>query len=293
MATIDATIKERITDCLAQASPPVVVAYLFGSTARAETTPLSDVDIAVLLDEPRRDRRVAAYLDLRHQLEQAIADGPVDLILLNDAPPLLAGRIIASQLIFCADESRRICLETEILSRYQDFVPIQQQYDRFLHDRILNGLLSKRNLTMVDPQVVNDRLSYIQTTLQQLRSRKALPMDVLKTDVDKRNATLYELQTCIEAMSDIANHIIAATGLRKPQTRGEAFIILAEAGIISSDLAQYLVKAVGMRNVLAHGYLDVLLDLVYQTLQNDLPKIEAFARHIVNYLKNLESGSNA
>jgi len=116
-------------------------------------------------------------------------------------------------------------------------------------------------------------------------------LETLKTDPDKRGATLYELQTCIEAMSDIANHLIAATGLRKPQERGEAFTILAEAGILPQALAQELVEAVGMRNILVHGYLNVVLDLVHQNLQSDLSRIEAFAQYIVTYLNGLPADS--
>lgn len=94
-------------------------------------------------------------------------------------------------------------------------------------------------------------------------------------------------------MSDIANHIIAATGLRKPQNRGEAFTILASAGILSTELAQRLVKAIGVRNMLVYGYLSVSLDLVYQTLQNDLSYVEAFAQQVVIYLETLPAENNA
>ncbi len=289
--SLDANVRDRLTTCLAHVTPPVVAAYLFGSAARGETTPLSDVDIAVYLDEPSRESRVAAYLGLRGQLAQALGDGPVDLVLLNDAPPALAGRIIASDLLYSAGERERIRLETTILSRYQDLLPVLKEYDRWLHARTLAGLFGKRSSAMIDTQSVNDRLAFIQTTLQQLRSRQPLTLDTLKTDADKRGATLYELQTCIEAMSDIANHIIAATGLRKPQERGEAFTILAEAGILPQALAQELVEAVGMRNIVVHGYLNVVLDLVHQTLQSDLSYIEAFAKHIIGYLKGLSAGS--
>jgi len=289
--SLDASVRDRLTMCLAHVTPPVVAAYLFGSAARGETTSLSDVDIAVYLDEPSRESRVAAYLGLRRRLDQALANGPVDLVLLNDAPPALAGRIIAGDLVYSADERERIRLETTILSQYQDLLPALKQYDRLLHARALAGLFGKRSPAMIDTQSVNDRLAFIQTTLQQLRSRQPLTLETLKTDPDKRGATLYELQTCIEATSDIANHIIAATGLRKPQERGEAFTILAEAGILPQGLAQELVEAVGMRNIVGHGYLNVVLELVHQTLQNDLSYIEAFAQHIVAYLRSQSANS--
>jgi hypothetical protein len=142
---LDASVRDRLTACLAHVTPPVVAAYLFGSAARGETTPLSDVDIAVYLDEPRREARVAAYLGLRRRLAQALGNGPVDLVLLNDAPPALAGRIITGDRLYSADERERIRLETTILSQYQDLLPVLKHYDRWLHARTLAGLFGKRS----------------------------------------------------------------------------------------------------------------------------------------------------
>lgn len=120
--------------------------------------------------------------------------------------------------------------------------------------------------------------------LARLKSRRSLSLAELQADEDRRNATLYELQTCIEAMTDIGNHLIAAVGLRKPGDRDEIMLILAEAGIISEPLARRLVKTVGLRNILVHGYLDLVVDIVYQTIQEDLGDIEAFCRDIIRYM---------
>jgi hypothetical protein len=39
---LDATVRDRLSRCLAQMSPSVVAAYLFGSASRGETTPLRE-----------------------------------------------------------------------------------------------------------------------------------------------------------------------------------------------------------------------------------------------------------
>ncbi|MFQ5615255.1 MAG: HepT-like ribonuclease domain-containing protein [Anaerolineales bacterium] len=283
--------EKRLTTCFANASPPVLLAYLFGSAARGQATPFSDLDIAVYLDEPDRDRRVAEYRRLRVQLEDTLVirekHPPIDLVFLNDVPSALAYRIITGKLLYCVDDTWRAELEARIISNYLDYFPVLQEYDRYLHRRIQTGVFGKRSPTLIDVQAVNDRLAYIQTTLQQLHARQSLSKETLETDPDKRGATLYEMQTCLEAMSDIAHHIIAATGLPKPRRRGESLIILANAGILPSDLADRLRQAVSMRNILMHGYLHVLMDLVYQSLQHDLPDIEAFAGYVVAYLRTL------
>ena len=66
---------------------PVVAAYLFGSQASGATTPLSDVDIAVLLapDTPSPGSVQAALIsDLMLMLRRS----DIDVVVLNAAPPL-------------------------------------------------------------------------------------------------------------------------------------------------------------------------------------------------------------
>jgi uncharacterized protein YutE (UPF0331/DUF86 family) len=248
---------------------------------------LSDVDVAVLLDEPHRDARIGAYLRLAERLQRAVGDRPVDLVLLNDAFPALAYRAIQGKILAGEHDRRRTTFEARIVGDYLDLVPTLDRYDRVLYARIRAGAFGTRNDAMIDRQVVADRLSDIQATLHQLQDRRALSLETLTHDADKRGATLYELQTCLEAMSDVANHIVAAIGLRKPRTRGESFALLAEAHVLPAPLAERLGQAMAMRNVIVHAYLDVALDLVSRALQNDLPDVEAFARHVAEYLQSL------
>ena len=74
------------------ARPDVTLAYVFGSTARGERRADSDIDIAVLFDvQPSATEQLA----LRDAL-CAAAQIPVDLVVLNDASPLLAHEVISA-----------------------------------------------------------------------------------------------------------------------------------------------------------------------------------------------------
>lgn len=64
--------------------PEVKLAVLFGSTARGQERPKSDVDLGILLDPYSPDLRFRVEADLGRA-----AGRPVDVILLDDAPPLL------------------------------------------------------------------------------------------------------------------------------------------------------------------------------------------------------------
>ena len=80
------------------AGSEIASAYLFGSTASGRRHRESDVDVAVLLRwsaHPGRAERFDAGLRLAGRLQAALGR-TVDLVVLNDAPPLL-GRAVVTQ----------------------------------------------------------------------------------------------------------------------------------------------------------------------------------------------------
>ena len=277
-------IVSRLMAYFATCPYPVRLAYLFGSEAQRQTTPLSDVDVAVYLEEPDPAQRSRHYLPLLFDLRRAVGNGEVDLVFLNDASPLFAYQIITGQLLYSTDEEHRVAFETGVLREYFDERAWERTRHCLLRARILGGRMGERSREMINERTINDRLTYIDTMLARLKSRRSLSLEEFHTDVDRRDATLYQLQTCVEAMTDIANHLVAALGLRKPRDRGDLFLILGEEDILDETLARRLAAAVGLRNVLVHGYLDLVLDTVYRTIQGDLGDIESFCRQIVAYL---------
>ena len=282
-------LQERLASYFRRTSYPVIVAYLFGSYARDEVTPLSDVDVGLYLDEPDFERRVQIYPTLLAEISQAAGDGEVDLIYLNDASSFLAYNIIRGRLIYCADELKRASLEAEIISRYLDEHDMHERYYAFLRRRIAAGKMGKRSPEMIDREAIYERLAHINRMLQLLKERRTASLEEFQRNSLLADATMYELQTCIEAMTDIGNHIIAAAGFRKPQERSEIMAILAEEGVIPPDLAKRLAEAVRLRNILVHGYLKVAINVVYKVLRENLEDVEEFAKAIVEYIEEVKS----
>lgn len=94
---------------------------------------------------------------------------------------------------------------------------------------------------------------------------------------------LHALFVSIQAAIDIANHLIAEQGLRRPSTYRESFEILSEEGIIPSELGDDLSDLAGFRNVLVHIYGRLNLEEVHGVLKNDLGSVRDF-RDIVKKL---------
>lgn len=99
----------------------IILAYLFGSTVRGDTGRLSDVDIGILLDEKLSKKdRFDLELKLISEIAILIKKNKIDLVVLNEAPLLLAHNIIKDGIVLKSDEVERVKFETKILSMYID-----------------------------------------------------------------------------------------------------------------------------------------------------------------------------
>lgn len=137
---------------------------------------------------------------------------------------------------------------------------------------------------MVDISVVQRILGSLNESLKQLKSKQGIPLDEYRKNKDLQAIVERRLETAIQACIDIGNHIIAQENFGSPDDYGEIFLILAEKGLINVKQADALVKMAGFRNVLIHEYRDILLEKVYEILQNRLGDFYDFARSILDYL---------
>ena len=121
--------------------PEVLEAYLFGSTARGDRQEHSDVDVAVYVDREATPPSSFGYAaDLAADLMRALGTNRLDVVVLNDAPPLLYGRVLRDGHRLCSRDlmatTRR---EGQALSRYCDFVPQLAKIDAAHHVRVVRG----------------------------------------------------------------------------------------------------------------------------------------------------------
>jgi predicted nucleotidyltransferase len=139
--------KDEATDLnVLFAGEPVVVAYLFGSRARGDAGPLSDVDVAVLLEgDFSPGDALALRLRLMEAIGRALGVERVDVVVLNGAPYLLQHRVIRDgRVFFCRDELTRVRYEFRVLRDYLDFRYFEDKYFCALEDRILREGLGAR-----------------------------------------------------------------------------------------------------------------------------------------------------
>lgn len=120
MSTHDLT--ERLRRLLIGA-PGVLVAYLYGSHARDRAGPLSDVDVALLLDSDDEQRR----LELTAAIAHAVAPMRADVVILNDAPVALSYRVLRDGTVLVSrDDKARVDHWVRTVDRYLDMAPARR-----------------------------------------------------------------------------------------------------------------------------------------------------------------------
>jgi predicted nucleotidyltransferase len=124
----------------------VVSASLFGSQATGMAGPLSDVDVAVWLDPAlSSDERFNLRLRLMTAASRAIGSDEVDVVPLNDAPPLLRQRAIRDgRRLVERDARQRVRLDTAAILEYLDTAPLRRAIEAGLRRRLAEGTFGRR-----------------------------------------------------------------------------------------------------------------------------------------------------
>jgi len=110
---------------LMDARPEVLEAYLFGSRARGDAQAHSDVDVAVYVDAARLPHAPFGYRAASTTyLMAGLGTNRVDVVVLNQAPPLLYHRVLRDGIrLLARDLKVTTTREAQALSRYCDYVP--------------------------------------------------------------------------------------------------------------------------------------------------------------------------
>lgn len=131
---------------------------------------------------------------------------------------------------------------------------------------------------MTDVELVAKKLALIETYVAELR-RLANPA-ALASDVRERRFIEHTLQIAIQAMLDVASHIVSDEHLGEPETNKQLFERLAAAHWVSEDQRKVFVAMAGFCNLLVHGYAAVDPSIVRDIVENRLGDLIDFVTSI-------------
>ncbi len=131
---------------------------------------------------------------------------------------------------------------------------------------------------MVDQERLDRLLDRVATDLKTLHGYRVAEGELLD-DPTRLAAVKYHFITAIEGCARIAHHLVASEGWRVPESNADAVRTLGAQRVIPVPTAEAVARAVGFRNVLVHGYVDVDDEGVRDNLDR-LTDLEAFVSHV-------------
>lgn len=131
---------------------------------------------------------------------------------------------------------------------------------------------------MTDPELIGKKLAFVESCVAEL-GRLARP-ERIASDVREERFVEHTLQIAIQALLDVASHVVSDDHLGEPRTNRELFDLLARAGWIPADEVAPLHAMVGFRNLLVHGYGAVRPEIVREIVEGRLGVLSRFVERV-------------
>ena len=132
----------------------------------------------------------------------------------------------------------------------------------------------------MDRLIVARKLDSLRRCVDRVRTRCPADVLTLASNADLQDIVVLNLSRAVQICVDLALHILSEMGQAAPDTMGQAFDQLDDAGLIPADLALRLKKSVGFRNIAVHNYSGIDWAIVHAIATRHLGDFEAFARAV-------------
>ncbi len=135
---------------------------------------------------------------------------------------------------------------------------------------------------MADKEVILRRVGYLEKTINYLRGIENFSKEEFSNDPDIYFRFERAFHLALEAVLDLANHLIADQNLRMPESNRDVFNVLYENNLINKALYTKLEKMAGFRNILVHDYLVLDREREYEIIRSNLDELRKFMELIVD-----------
>lgn len=139
---------------------------------------------------------------------------------------------------------------------------------------------------MVRREIVAAKLASLADVLDQVRKHRQARVEELERSRDARDLVAFNLMLAVQDCADIASHVISDESLPPAPTLADSFRRLQDANILSSETAASLQRAVGLRNVVAHGYAAVDVASLHAASHGGVVDLEQFAQEISAWMNS-------
>ncbi|MDR7410057.1 MAG: DUF86 domain-containing protein [Armatimonadota bacterium] len=270
-------VAERIEELPARLAElrGLAAVWLFGSWARGEATPVSDVDLAYL---PAADGD-GADAGLYRVVTRVLGTDEVTLADVRALPATVAWQVVAEgRLLVLRDPDRVARWVEEVLQLAPELFRLGAEGNA----DFLRGVLMHRH--EVDRDRVVELLRAVSADLADLRDKAQMDRERFLASRDAQAVVERRLQTAVEGCLNVGNHVIARKHLGVPRDYTEVFRILGQAGILSPQVAEAMADLARLRNLLVHLYWRVDHARLHESLPQRIRTLESFVEDVSRWL---------
>jgi uncharacterized protein YutE (UPF0331/DUF86 family) len=134
---------------------------------------------------------------------------------------------------------------------------------------------------MVDRAIMTAKIGQIERCLARIQSKRPASLQLFMNDQDCQDIVIFNLIQALQGCIDLAAHIVSDEGFGMVGSTNEFFYRFQEQGLITAELTEKMVGAVGFRNLCVHEYGRVDLERVYEIAVKGLSNIREFVQMIV------------
>jgi uncharacterized protein YutE (UPF0331/DUF86 family) len=138
---------------------------------------------------------------------------------------------------------------------------------------------------MVDRNIVAEKLKQLAQRIAKVRA--LCPADPEDLADDALDLVSFNLFLAVQICVDLSTHLIADEGWEPTATNREAFERLQAHGVLSEETVRAFRQAIGLRNVVAHGYSGVDPAFIYTAATRGLSDLERFATELSAWVGSL------
>lgn len=137
---------------------------------------------------------------------------------------------------------------------------------------------------MVQLEIAQRKLAELDARAARVRAHRRATVAELAADRDALDLVAFNLMLAVQAASDLASHLIADESWTAPPTVAECFDRLAEQQVVTAATAAAMRRAVGFRNVVAHGYAGIDVAATHAAATRGLDDLDRFAREVATWI---------
>lgn len=137
----------------------------------------------------------------------------------------------------------------------------------------------------MDNELIEQKLESLRRCLQRIQGKCPSSAETLASDPDLQDIIVLNLTRALQLCVDIGTHLISGMDTPPPSTMGQTFDLLAEIGVINTELAIRMKKAVGFRNIAVHNYEAINWQIVHAIATRHLNDFKDFAQAVARKIE--------